>query len=299
MKNQVTFSIFLLLITFLSFGCGDVEPREAAPDSPYNPLVDTPDKRLLNPPEKPLFRLKDKDWEKLKGDDWIALTDADVEELMNLVLPQRWALETEDPVLFRKYRAASLFQRFGDLPQVRYEVEFLQQPTKDEFVEVDLLSITFERRAAWFEARYFLFRNPDTRRSLEEIRNLMDAEKDRLFLDRLRRKNPEAWVEHKHAALLRQHGDIPEVDRIADFLRKVEFNLPRTDRECHGYIETYISLYDHITTGSRYEYYAKLEAHHQVIRLSAESRRRLEKYRQARAAGISFDDIDRDEDAGE
>lgn len=297
MKNHFTLSIFLLLVSLLCFGCGDIGDVEETTDSPYNPLLNKPDKRLLNKPDKPLLRLKDKDWEKLKGDDWIALTDGEVEELMNLVVPQRWGFETKDQALYQKYRAASYFQRFGDIPQLRYLIEFEWQPAKDEFVEVDLLSITFERRAAWFEAGYFLFPTAVNRRSLEEIRKLMDEEKERLFLDRLRRKNPEAWIEHKHAALLRRHGDIPEVDIIADFLRKLELQLPRTDKVCQAYFEAYDVLYDDINTASAYEFYALLEALHQIRRFVEEPpSRTLEKYRKAREDGISFYDIDWDDD---
>ena len=296
MKNHFTLSIFFLFVSLLCFGCGDPEDLEDTTASIYNPLLDEPDKRLLDEPNKPLLRLKDKDWEKLKGDDWIALTDEEVEELLNLVIPQRWVFETENPVLYQKYRAATYFQRFGDIPQVRYLVEFMQQPSEDKFVEVNLLSIAYERHAAFLEASYFLFPSADTRRSLEEIRKQMDEEKERHFLDRLRRKNPETWIEHKHAALLRRHGDIPEVDIIADFLRKLELQLPRTDKECHTYFEAYDALYDHSNTASAYEFYALLEALHQVRRFVRDPpSHTLKKYREARAAGISLYDIDWDD----
>ena len=298
MKNHFTLSIFFLFAFLFCFGCEDLENIEDTTDAPYNPLLNKPDKSLLNKPDKPLLRLKDKDWEKLKGDDWRALTDAEVEELMNLIIPQRWVFERENQALFQKHRAATYFQRFGDIPQVRYLVEFTQQSWKDEFVEVDLLSITYERHAAYLEASYFLFRDANTRRALEEIRKRMDEEKERRFLDRLRRKNPEAWIEHKHAALLRKHGDIPEVDSIAYFLGKLEMEMPRTDKDCYVYIDAYISLYNHSEAeeASTYEYYAWLEATEQTGPSSENSRRSLEKYRKARADGISFYDIDSDDD---
>ncbi|MYC76422.1 hypothetical protein F4X10_11715 [Candidatus Poribacteria bacterium] len=296
MKSHFTFSIFLLLVSLFCFGCGDAQDIEETADAPYNPLFDTPDKRLLNKPDKPLLRLKDKDWEKLKGDDWIALTAAEVEELMNLVIPQRWALETKDQALYEKYRAATYFQRFGDLPQVRYLVEFMQQPTTDEFVEVDLLSITYERSAAYLEASYFLLPTAVNRRSLEDIRKRVDEEKERRFLDRLRRKNPEAWIEHKHAALILIHGDIPEVDNIAYFLGKLEMGLPITNKDCYIYIDAFISLYNHSEGASTYEYYAWLEATEQTGPSSENSLRSLEKYRKARIEGISFYDINWDDD---
>ena len=223
---QYFFFFPVLLSLFLCFGCGASEGVEETADATYNPLLNEPDKSLLNEPDKPLLRLKDKDWEKLKGDGWIALTDEEVEELINLVVPHE-----------------------------------------------------------------------GNRRSLEEIRKPVDEEKECRFLDRLRRKNPYARIEHKHAALLRRHGAISEVDTIADFLRKLELRLPITAKACHAYIEAYLSLYDQTTVASTYEFYAWLEAVNTIERFVEEaSRHRLEKYREARAEGISFYDIKWDDD---
>ena len=306
MKNHFTFSIFFLLATlfnlFFSFGCGDTEGVEDATSSTYNTLLDEPDEqsprleawRKLK--DKDWEKLKDKDWEKLKDKDWVRLTAKEVEELMNLVIPQRWAFETEDQALRQKYRHASLFQRFGNIPQVRYIVEFDRMRQG----RIRIITLEFAKQlVAYSAATYFLFPNRDNQRSLERDINLLKVigEGEELrFLDQLRIEDPEAWVKGMRAFLIRRHGSIPEVNTIIEFLRKLELEFPRTDDDCRAYLKAYEVLYDHINTASTYEYYAMLEAVNQIGRFVGDAPlRRLRKYREARAKGISLYDIDWDD----
>ena len=87
---------------------------------------------------------------------------------MNLDIPQRWAFDTEDRTLFQKYYHATLLQQFGDIPQVRYIVEFARMGRSG------IVTLEFAKQiAANSEAMYFLFPTADSRRSLEEARNLL------------------------------------------------------------------------------------------------------------------------------
>ena len=289
MKIRYSFdTVFYLASCFIPLfclGCGDTQDIEKT----TTPIDNT----LLEETSQPWqwLRLKDEDWEKLKDEDWVRLTDEEVEEFLTLEIPQHWGFETEDRALYHKYYHATLFQRFGDIPQVRYIVEFQRYP-RGGFLKGKLA----EQHAAYFEAMYFLFPSAVNRRSFEEGKKVVEEERERHFLDQLRRENPEAWAEHKRAALIRRHGDIPEIDPIADFLRKLELNLPRTDKECSAYLKAYRALYDHMIIASTYEFYAMLEAAHQLgLLIDNGSFRRLEKYREARAAGISLYDIDWDD----
>lgn len=314
MKNKLTLFHFSSLASVLSllfsFGCGDIEDVQEVTNSTHNMLRDEPDEqhlqlegeelKLLKDLErlrnKNWKRLKDKEWEKLKGEDWVRLTNKEVEEFMNLVIPQRWGFEVDDPALRQKYRHATLFQKFGNIPQVRYIVEFDRMRGGG----IRIITLEFAKQlTAEAAATYFLFPNADNQRFLEEAKNqlkVISEEEEIRFLDQLRIENPEVWVKGMRAFLIRQHGDIPEVDIIIEFLRKLELRLPRADKECHAYIEVYISLYDHINTASIYEFYALLEALHQVRRFVRDPpSRTLEKYREARAAGISLYDIDWDD----
>lgn len=282
----VFFSFGCFLSLFLYFGCGDTEDMEKTTNSTYNMLPDELDKPWL------WEKLKDEDWEKLKDEDWIRLTDGEVKALMNLEIPQRWAFETKDQALRQKYYHATLFQKFGDIPQVRYIVEFERQRKGGI-----LTLVLAERYAAYHEAMYFLFPSAVNKSTLEEDIKLVEKKRERPFMEKLRIEDPEAWVKYKRAALIDRHGDIPAVDTIVNFLRKLELELPRTDEECRAYLNVYKTLYDHINTASTYEFYASLEAVNQTGRFFGDAPlRRLEKYREARAEDIPFYDIDWDDD---
>ena len=329
MKSRLTFSSFLylgcLLSLFLCFSCGDTEDEQEATNPTNNTFLDEPDEQSLQPAEQLAQltaedrekleeakqwlqltvenwrNLKDEDWEKLKGEDWVRLTDAEVRELMRLEIA-RWGLQELPEEQAEKHRNAALFQQFGDIPQVRYRVEFDRHYLKKRGSTITLTPEIAKQFVGYWAANYFLFPTENHKRLLEdEMKELKTtiAQEERRFseqelrsLEQLRIEDPQAWVKGMRAFLIKKHGDIPEVDTIANFLRKVELNLPRTDEECHTYVKVYNTLYaDYF--GSRYEYYAMFEAVDQVWPIVAEDPLRiLEKFREARAEGISFYNID-------
>ncbi len=288
MKSKLISSSFFYIGCFFSlflvFGCGDAEDMAEATSSTYSVLPDELGKPWL------WKKLEDEDWEKLtkKDEDWVRLTDAEVKELMNLEIPKRWAFETKDEALREKYHEATLFQKFGDIPQVRYIIEFDRQ-WQGGILTPELA----EQMAAYQEAMYFLFPTAVNKRSLEEAIKPVEENRERYFMEQLRREDPETWIKYKRAALIDKHGNLPEVHTIINFIRKLEQELPRTDADCHAYLEVSQTLSGNF---SRYESYAWLEAVQQIGILSESSLRSLEKYREARAEGISFYDLDWDDD---
>ena len=333
MKSRLTFSSFLylgcLLSLFLCFSCGDTEDEQEATNPTNNTFLDEPDEQSLQPAEQlaqltaedrekleeakqwlqltveDWEKLKDKDWEKLKDKDWVRLTNAEVRKLMRRPIApfgfpeQPWEEAQKD-------RHAQLFQKFGDIPQVRYTVEFDRHYWKEQSFTITLTPEIVKHFVGFWAANYFLFPTENHKRLLEdEMKELKTtiAQEERRFseqelrsLEQLRIEDPQAWVKGMRAFLIKKHGDIPEVDTIANFLRKVELNLPRTDEECHTYVKVYNTLYaDYF--GSRYEYYAMLEAVDQVSPIVAdEPLQVLEKFREARAEGISFYNIKEGDD---
>ena len=326
MKNRFILSNFFYFVGVLSllvcFGCGRTEDEQEAISPTNNPFLEEPAEQLpeltaedrekleeakqwLHLALKDWGNLKDEDWEKLKDGDWIRLTDAEVKELMNLEVPPNWAFADVDEALRKKHREAQLFQQFGDIPQLRYIVEF-DRMRRSGIVTLELAMQMVAKSAAM----YFLFPNANNQQSFETIRNLLQTiieqgergleEEELRRLDQLRIEDPEAWMKGMRAFLVKKHDDIPEVDTIVNFLRKVELNLPRTDEECHTYLEAYNTLYiDSGDFGSRslYEYYVMFEAVDQVSPIvKDEPLQILEKFRAARAAGISLYDIKEDDD---
>lgn len=287
MKHSKILNVFFYIVCLISLSfflsCGDTEDTEETPDSIFNPFLDEPDEQWL--------QLKDEDWEKLKDENWVRLTDEEVKELMTLDIPQDWGFNTEARVS-QKYHHATLFQKFGDIPQVRFIVEF-ERMERGGIVTLALA----KQIAAHAEATYFITPNAVTRRSLEETRNLLrrvEEQEELRLLDQLRIEDPKAWVKGMRAVLIERHGDIPEVKTIIDFMQKLELELPRTNKECHAYIKAYEVIHGRTGNSLPYVFYAMLEAVNQVGRLG--SLRRLEKYREAREKGISFYDIDWDDE---
>ena len=337
MKIKLTCSTFFylggLLSLFLCFGCGGTEDEQEAISPTNNPFLEEPAEESLHPAEQlpevtaedrekleeakqwlhltveDWVKLKDKDWERLKGEDWDRLTNAEVRKLMRL--PIRALGFPELPWKeAQKEHHAQLFQQFGDIPQLRYKVEFERHYWKEQSFTITTTPEITKHFVGHWAAIYFLFPTEDHKRFLEDEMEQLKAtiaREERRFseeelrrLDQLRIEDPEAWVKGTRAFLGKKHGDIQEVDTIVNFLRKVELNLLRTDEECHTYLEAYNTLYlDSGDFGSRslYEHYATFEAVDQVQPIvKDEPLRILEKYRAARAEGISFYDIKEDDD---
>ena len=288
MKCRHTFSSFFYLTSILSlllcFGCGDTEDEQDVITPADHMFLDAPDEQSLQTDDQPLqltarltdielkdaeqwlhltlkdwANLKDEDWEKLKGEDWIRLTDAEVKELMNLNVPRDWAFEVGNEALRKKHRHAKLFQQFGDIPQVRYIVEF------DRTWGGGIVTLERAKQlVADMAAMYFLFPGADNQQSFEKTRNLLQSiieqekrslEKEELRrLDQLRIEDSEAWVKSMHAFLIQKHGDTPEANTIIEFLRKLELDLPRADNECRSYLTAYNALYTALKIHSTYEY---------------------------------------------
>ncbi|MDE0682482.1 MAG: hypothetical protein OXI63_06160, partial [Candidatus Poribacteria bacterium] len=301
----------------------DTEDEQEATNPTNNTLLNEPDEQSLQPAEQQRWltdadlkklkdaeewlhltledwiNLKDKDWEKLKGKDWIRLTNREIREFMNLEIPKRWVLETKDEALREKFGTAAFFQKFGDIPQVRYDVEFMRKRKRE--AKGGFITVTPEfakHRVGDSAATYFLVPTEAHRRLLEDdIKQLKSivAQEKRLFMEQLRIEDPEAWITDMRTFLIDKHGDIPEVNIIVNCLQKLELNLPRTDEECFAYLRVYSALYlvgSH--TASIYEGYASDEAAHQLRHIIGDPPKQtnhLEKYRAARAAGLSFYNI--------
>ena len=336
MKNRLIFRRFFYLTSILSllicFSCGDTEDDQEVTNPIYHTFLDEPDEQSLQSDDqspqvtdkdlkdaeqwlhltlKDWGNLKDEDWEKLKGEGWIRLTDVEVKELVNLKIPPGWAFADADEALRKKHWEATLFQQFGDIPQVRYIVEFDRtrvalDPLRDGIVVTLEIAIQMVADSA---ALYFLFPGPDNQQAFETTRNLLRSiieqeerslEKEELrLLDQLRIEDTEAWVKSMRAFFIEKHGDIPEVNTIIEFLRKLELDLPRADEECRSYLAAYDALYTAFKVRPiyEYEYYAMFEAVDQLWPIVAEGPlRTLEKYREARAEGISFYNIGWDDD---
>lgn len=336
MKNRFSLSYFFYLTSVLSlllcFGCGDTEDEQEATNftnpiffyepaeeslqsDEQSPQLTDEDREKLEEAKQWLHltvedwrKLEDEDWENLKGEDWVRLTDAEVKELMRLQI-ENWGVQDLPWEQAEKHMNAELFQQFGDIPQVRYRVEFDRHYLKKQGLTLTATPEIAKQFVGYFAANYFLFPTEDRRRLLEdEMKQLKSViehaerslEKEELRrLDQLRIEDPEAWVESMRAFFIGKHGNTPGTNTIIEFLRKLELDLPIADEECHSYLTAYNAFYTAFKVRStyEYEYYAMFEASNQLRPIVADRPLQiLEKYREARAEGISFYNIDWNDD---
>ena len=330
MKNRFIlsylFSLTFVLSLLLCFGCGDAEDEQEATHFTNSVFFfDEPAEESLQPAEqlpqltdedrekleeaKQWLQLTVEDWRKLEDEDWVRLTDAEVKELMKLEIAPWDRLQELPEEQAEKHRNAALFQQFGDIPQLRYRVEFDRHYLKKQGLTFNTTPEIAKQFVGYFAANYFLFPTEDRRRLLEDevkqLKSVIEHEEHRFEkeelrrLDQLRIEDPEAWVESMRAFFISKHGNTPGANTIIEFLRKLELDLPRADEECHSYLTVYNAFYTafKIRSTYEYEYYAMFEAVDQVRPIVADKPLQiLEKYREARAEGISFYNIDWDDD---
>ncbi|MYA57712.1 hypothetical protein F4X88_15605 [Candidatus Poribacteria bacterium] len=168
-------------------------------------------------------------------DGWIKLTDEDVAELMEVEIPPNWFKMDIDPEARTKYTHAQLLKQFGDIPQVRYIIEFGRNP---EF------EISRELFVAYFEAHYHLFPTENNRRALEEARNIENQPRPEFVdEDKLIEKDPKLFIEIQRERFIKNHGDIPEVHTYLDIQLKFLLDQHVTDDERLAWLKAQFHLF--------------------------------------------------------
>ena len=314
MKNPFTLPLHRILIFYLAcilslglfFGCEDMEDEETETTEPFNSIV-TPSLPAdsIEETEPILLRVKSIYEQLNSGEMHIPLNwDTEKDPVLRAAyarsllirgkidIPVDWH-KTTDPILHAEYERAQLIKQFGDIPQVHIRADFhLLSP-------LGVKTVTRETFIAYFEAQYFLFPNEVNRRALEDARKPEPIGGPEL--DKLRKEDPEAWAKRYRAQLIEEFGDTPQVKIVADFIRKLELRLPRTDAECHTFLKAHSQMRGLAAKQEfilpRDEEYAVLEAQDQLkIKVNELTRLRLEKFRKAKAEGIPFHLMDRIDD---
>ena len=204
-----------------------------------------------------------------------------------IAIPFNW-VQTADLFVRAEYERALLLKEFGDIPAVHTIADY------GKFARLTGAStVTREEFIAFFAAQYKLFPNEANRRALEEARRRPEVLLGGADLEQIRKDSPELWAQHKREWLIREYGDIHQVHIVADFVRKVELELPRTDDECRVFLEALDHIKPLPTVFTLDEYYVLLEAEHQLkINQSGFRQHSLKKFRKAKAEGIPFRLID-------
>ena len=208
--------ISLVCLLSLSFfvGCG-------APEGTESPtIVDTEPTEPLEPLEPIVIPEELYDTNDLTYD----ISDAEVQELMALELPDHWIHDA-------KYFHAQLVQQFGNIPAVHIVAE----RHRKRLLAPGGFITTLDESINYAKARYVLWPNESTLKSLEEYL------KDKLMQET---DDPELFAKIFREKLVHQFGYIPEVDIVVKGETKGMFGGFKLPDDADEYLAYHEALYD-------------------------------------------------------
>ena len=127
------------------------------------------------------------------------LTGAYPEKPDEVYIPEKW-YKTRDPLERNEYFRAVLIKQFGDIPEVHTIADYQQK-------RIQGLHVTVEEYNAYLDARKRLWPNQKTPRKL----GVMEETDD-----------PEVFAKLLREQLIKQFGDVPEIDIIVKVEKKAK-----------------------------------------------------------------------------
>ena len=186
--------------------------------------------------------------------------DLNVDELLALEIPPNWWTIEEDAELRSKYFAAQILKQYGNTPPAQIIAERERKRALG-------IPITWDEAIAFAKAQYLLWPNKHNREYFEGfLKHELMRETD----------DPELFAKLYREMLIKQHGNIPEVDVVVKGETKSQFGGFRFP-------------------GDEDEYLAFHEAQY-VLWPNETVLHTLEKIREAKAEGMPFHLIDWDDD---
>ena len=208
-------SLVCLLSLSLFVGCGDPEGMESSTLI----LGDTKSSDVIVIPSE-LYDTSDLTYD---------ISDEEVQELMELELPNNW-FGTKDPERHAKYFHAQLLQQFGNIPAVHIVAE----RQRKRLLAPGGFITTLDESINYAKARYVLWPNESTLKSLEGYL------KDKLMQET---DDPELYGKILREKLVHQFGDIPEVDTVVEGEKKLMFGGFRLPDDADEYLAYHEALY--------------------------------------------------------
>ena len=157
------------------------------------------------------------------------ISDAEIQELMALDVPTNWD-QTKDPELRAKYYHADLLQQFGNIPAVHIVAEHKRK----QLLAQGGFITTLGEQINYAKAQFVLWPNESTRKSLERfLKEKLMQETD----------DPELFANIFREQLIKQFGDIPEVDIVVEGEKKLMFGGFRLPDDADEYVAYHEALY--------------------------------------------------------
>ena len=212
--SGLTAFVCLLSLSFI-VSCGDPEGTESST------IVDTESTEPLEPIVLPddLYDTSDLTYD---------ISDAEVEELMALELPDDW-MQEKNPKRHAKYFHAQLVQQFGNIPAVHIVAE----RQRKRLLAPGGFITTLDESLNYAKANYVLWPNESNLKYLEGYL------KDKLMQET---DDPELFAQIFREKLVHQFGDIPEVDIVVKGETKGMFGGFKLPDDADEYLAYYEAL---------------------------------------------------------
>ena len=146
-------------------------------------------------------------------------------------VPQRW-YKTRDPLLRNEYFRAVLINQFGDIPDVHRIADYQQK-------RIEGIPVTLDERTAYLQAHVRLWpneRNQETLKNHKKFRDLHETD------------DPEVFAKLLREQLIKQFGDLPEVDIIVKVEKKFKADEVVSDDEYLAYLNARFRLFPDAST---------------------------------------------------
>ena len=153
------------------------------------------------------------------------------EKTDDIYIPDKW-YKTRDPLLRNDYFLAVLIKQFGDIPEVHTIAEYQQK-------QIQGIPVTMDERTAYFEARTRLWPNE---RNQETLKN------HKKFRDMHETDDPEVFAKLLREQLIKQFGDLPEVDILVKVEKKFKADEVVSDDEYLAYLNARFRLFPDAST---------------------------------------------------
>lgn len=274
MKTLQVLHLLLLLSSLCFIACGGAEDRNTHPTYPFAP-TDTADEiaedtDFMEDFQEAYAQLNAKEirvpfnWEKVEDPVLRAAYARYMLSSGQIDIPLNWA-HTEDLILLNEYYRARLIITFRDIPEVHIVANANLQYLIASIKQIPWITLKPGEHIAYLEAIYHLWPSENNRITLESARRDEEAP----TYEELMEQNPVLWAEREREQLLEEHGDKPQIHIMADFKRKLALELPTTDEEYLVYLQAVADLHPEDETAQRL----------------------LERFSEAKADGIPFEDV--------
>ena len=146
-------------------------------------------------------------------------------------IPEKW-YKTRDPFLRNDYFRAVLIKQFGDIPEVHIIADYQQK-------QIQGIPVTLDELIAYREAQVRLWPNERNQEVLKDHKKFREMHET---------DDPEVFAKLLREQLIKQFGDVPEIDIIVKVEKKFKADEVVSDDEYLVYLNARFRLFPDAST---------------------------------------------------